>query len=86
VDRVQNPGARPPGAHRRSVGVPSVFITTALDVRPVIGEKRAALAAHQSQVAETSWALTMPDPTFAEVYGYEFYVRRGPAGPIDQLT
>lgn len=79
-------GARSPDAHRRSVGVPSVFITTALDVRPLIAAKRAALAAHESQVAETSWAVTMPAPTFAEVYGYEFYVRRGPVGPIDDLV
>lgn len=78
-------GAREPDTHRRSVGVPSVFITTALDVRDVLATKRAALAAHESQVDPESWALTMPEHTFAQVYGYEFYVRRGPAGPIDAL-
>ena len=77
--------ARPAGSERRSVGVPSVLVTTALDVRDSAAVKRAALAAHESQIADASWALNMPEATFAEVYGYEFYVRRGPLGPIDAL-
>jgi hypothetical protein len=29
--------------------------------------------------------MRLPDADFAAVYGYEWYARRGPAGPIDQL-
>jgi LmbE family N-acetylglucosaminyl deacetylase len=78
-------GARHPSAGRRSVGVPSVFISVALDVRPHLGVKRQALAAHRSQIAETAWALRMPESTFADVYGYEFYMRSGPPSSIDRL-
>jgi LmbE family N-acetylglucosaminyl deacetylase len=79
-------GARDPGAGRRSVGVPSVFIAVALDVRRHLAAKRRALAAHRSQIADTAWALRMPEATFADVYGYEFYLRSGPPSSIDRLV
>ena len=69
-----------------TIGVPSVMVTTMVDVRSHIGAKRAAMAAHASQVPETSFAMTMPGASFADVYGFEWYVRSGPAGIIDELT
>jgi LmbE family N-acetylglucosaminyl deacetylase len=68
-----------------TIGVPSVYVTTMVDVSKVLDRKRAAIAAHASQVPEESFAMTMPHGSFAEVYGYEWYVRDGPHGPIDQL-
>lgn len=68
-----------------TIGVPSVMVTTMVDVRGHLDAKRAAIAAHASQVPETSLAMTMPDASFAEVYGFEWYVRDGPPGPIDDL-
>ena len=68
-----------------SIFVPSVLVTTMIDVRPCLDAKRAAIAAHASQVPETSSPMTMPAATFADVYGYEWYVRTGPAGIIDEL-
>ncbi len=68
------------------VGVRAVLVTTMVDVRPHLEIKRRAIAAHSSQVPETSSAMTMPDATFADVYGYEWYVRSGPSGIIDRLA
>jgi hypothetical protein len=55
-----------------------------VDVRPVLRHKLDAIAAHHSQVEG--------DPTFGsgerfgEVYGYEWFVRRGPATALDDLA
>ena len=43
------------------------------------------MAAHASQIPETSSAMRLPDAGFAAVYGYEWYVRRGPPGPLELL-
>jgi LmbE family N-acetylglucosaminyl deacetylase len=56
-----------------------------VDVRSRLDAKRAAIAAHASQVPETSSPMTMPHATFADVYGYEWYVRIGPIGALDAL-
>ena len=58
-------------------GMPEDVITTAVDVRDLVDVKRAAMAAHASQIAETSFFLQMPDDVFREVFGYEWYIRRG---------
>lgn len=69
-----------------SVGVPSVMVTTVIDVRNKIDVKRASIAAHTSQIPATSLTMTMANSSFSEVYGYEWYVREGPAGPLDDLV
>lgn len=68
-----------------TVGVPTVFVTTEVDVRDVLDAKRAAIAAHGSQVPETSSAMALTAAAFAGVYGFEWYVREGPPGVIDGL-
>jgi LmbE family N-acetylglucosaminyl deacetylase len=68
------------------LGLSTVEIDCTVDVRPVLPVKREAMAAHASQIPETSSALRLPDADFAAVYGYEWYARRGPLGPIDQLV
>lgn len=68
------------------LGVPTVMVSTTVDVRSVIGVKRAAMAAHVSQIAPDSETLRMPPETFDGVYGYEWYTRRsGPVGPLERL-
>jgi len=73
-------GGYPDGA----IGTATVEITTAIDVRPVLAAKLAAIAAHRSQVPE--------DPTFgsgsrfADVYGYEWFIRHGDATELDALA
>ena len=68
------------------VGVPTVLLSNTVDVRAVIAEKRAAISAHASQIPANADVMTMDDTTFAAVYGYEWYVRRGPAGVIDAIS
>lgn len=68
------------------IGMPTVAITTTLDVRAVLEIKRQAMAAHASQIPETATVLHLPPSTFGAVYGYEWYVRRGPPGVLDQLV
>jgi LmbE family N-acetylglucosaminyl deacetylase len=58
-------------------GVSDELVTTVVDARPYLKEKRAAMAAHASQIAETSFFLALPDDLFAEVFGTETYVLRG---------
>ncbi|MGH9247312.1 MAG: PIG-L deacetylase family protein [Acidimicrobiales bacterium] len=73
------------GLVRSHVGTPTVVVTNTIDVGGVLETKRAALAAHASQIPETASALLLPQDRFGAVYGWEWYVRHGPAGPIDDL-
>jgi LmbE family N-acetylglucosaminyl deacetylase len=71
-----------PRVGRPRVGSATVEITTA--VRGSAGElaaKRAAMAAHSSQIPPD----TMYAPSFDDVYGLEWYIRRGPAGVVEAL-
>ncbi|HVW31140.1 MAG TPA: GlcNAc-PI de-N-acetylase, partial [Acidimicrobiia bacterium] len=73
------------GLAAAALGLSTVEVDCTVDVRPVLPTKRRAMAAHVSQIPESSSALRLLDADFAAVYGYEWYARRGPRGPIDQL-
>ena len=73
------------GLAATSLGLPTVLVSCTVDVRPVLALKRAAMEAHASQIPETSSAMRMPPADFAAVYGYEWFGRRGPPGPLDEL-
>jgi LmbE family N-acetylglucosaminyl deacetylase len=63
------------------LGVPEALITTTVDVRPWLDVKRAAMAAHASQINETSFFLSMPREHFELGFGQEWFILRGaPAG------
>lgn len=64
-------------------GCPPVSVSTTVHVRPVIETKRAAMAAHASQIAAGSETLTMPAATFEGVYGFEWFVRKL-QGPLER--
>ncbi len=68
------------------VGVPTVLLSTTVDVRGVLDRKREAMAVHASQIPESASAMRLPAAAFADAYGYEWYVRRGPPGPLEALT
>ena len=74
------------GLAATSLGVPTVEVTTTVDVRPVLDRKRAAMAAHASQIPEGGYALRLAPAAFSAVYGFEWYVRLGPPGPLEKLT
>ncbi len=67
------------------LGLSTVEIDCTVDVRSVLETKRQAMAAHASQIPESCSAMRLPASDFAAVYGYEWYARRGPVGPIDEL-
>ncbi|MGH9121312.1 MAG: PIG-L deacetylase family protein, partial [Acidimicrobiales bacterium] len=71
----------PEGVDLEHLGLPDEQITTAVDVREHLAAKRASMAAHASQIGETSVFLATPEPYFGEVWGTEWYVRRDWAGP-----
>ena len=57
------------------IGVPEERITTTVDVRPWLSRKRAAMAAHASQISETSFFLSMSPEMFEVGFGYEWFIR-----------
>jgi LmbE family N-acetylglucosaminyl deacetylase len=73
------------GLVRSHLGRATVEVTTTVDVRSVLDRKRKAMAAHASQIPESASALRLPEAEFAAVYGFEWYVRRGPKGLIESL-
>ncbi len=58
------------------LGVSASEITTAVDVRAYLGLKRSAMAAHASQIADTSFFLAMPPELFERSFGTEWFIRR----------
>jgi LmbE family N-acetylglucosaminyl deacetylase len=64
------------------LGSPADLITTTVDVTGFLDQKRRAMAAHASQIAETSFFLAMPPPVFATLWGREWFIRRGAPASI----
>jgi LmbE family N-acetylglucosaminyl deacetylase len=58
-------------------GTPGHLVTTRVDVSAFLEQKRAAMAAHASQISETSFFLAPPPEAFAAMWGREDYVRLG---------
>jgi LmbE family N-acetylglucosaminyl deacetylase len=71
------PGDVPP--EDLEIGVPESEITTAVDVSSFIGEKRASMRAHASQISEQSFFLLMPVDVFIGAFGTEWFVHHGAA-------
>ena len=64
-----------------SFGSPAELVTTVVDVRDFLAQKKAAMAAHASQIAETSFFLSMPDDMYSATWGQEWFIKRGaPSG------
>ncbi len=65
------------------LGVDSATITHRVDVSAAAAEKRAAMAAHASQIPADSFFLRLPPDAFALAFGVEWYRLRdpGPGGP-----
>lgn len=56
-------------------GVPDEAVTTAIDVRPWLDRKRAALRAHASQIGPDSFFFNLPDDLAKDVFGTECFIR-----------
>ena len=60
-----------------SFGRPETAITTTVDVRPFLEQKRASMRAHASQIGESSFFLRMPADAFEQGFGWEWFIRHG---------
>jgi len=67
-----------PDPEEMNLGMPAEVITTTVDVRPFIATKRAAMAAHASQITDESFFMKMPQEAFVAAFGQEWFIRRGP--------
>ena len=74
-------GMELPDPAEMEMGVPEERLTTRVDVAPWLDRKRAAMRAHASQIAETSFFLAMPDEAFTGAFGVEWFIRRGGERP-----
>lgn len=64
-------------ADSEEFGLPDADITHAVDVTAVLDLKRAAMAAHASQIGADSFFLNLEDEAFADAFGTEWFVRPG---------
>lgn len=55
-------------------GEPESVLTLAVDVGDQVGRKRAAIAAHASQVSDSSFFTRMPDELFRLAFGTEWFI------------
>jgi LmbE family N-acetylglucosaminyl deacetylase len=65
------------------VGMAEAELTMAVDVSAYIGQKRASIACHKSQVTDTSLFLSMTEEIFAIAFSTEWFIEKGvePHGP-----
>ena len=72
-----------PDVEEMELGLPGDRITTRVDVSAHVDRKRASMRAHASQISEQSFFLAMPDEVFAQVFGIEWFIRRGVPVPVE---
>jgi LmbE family N-acetylglucosaminyl deacetylase len=81
LDRAREMGIDLPAdldaAEMAEFGMPEAELTTEVDVHDYLDRKRAAMAAHASQISDTSFFLSMPPEAFADAFGTEWFIRRG---------
>jgi LmbE family N-acetylglucosaminyl deacetylase len=68
-------GVEMPDPGVMGLGVPRERITTVVDVGAFLDAKRAAMAAHASQIDAESLFLAMPEHAFSAVFGIEWFIR-----------
>jgi len=66
----------PDAASMDDFGSPESVITTSVDVRDYVDQKRDAMAAHASQIPADSFFLSLPPDAFREAFGTEWFIRR----------
>ncbi len=62
-------------------GEPEAVLTLSVDVSGYVDRKRAAIAAHASQVRDSSFFLEMPDELFAMAFGREWFIEHDRTPP-----
>jgi LmbE family N-acetylglucosaminyl deacetylase len=59
------------------MGTPEAELTLGVDVTAYVDHKRASIAAHRSQVSDSSFFLQMPPEMFAQAFGREWFIEHG---------
>lgn len=65
---------RAEAADRGEFGSPEAVLTHAVDVSSVVEVKKAAMAAHRSQIGPDSFFFKMPPEVFAAAFGTEWFI------------
>jgi LmbE family N-acetylglucosaminyl deacetylase len=65
-------------------GMPEAELTLEVDVTGYVDLKRAAITCHRSQISDQSFFLEMPPEAFAAMFGFESYIERGVAPPMQR--
>ncbi len=73
ADGIESPGE----LDLDSFGEPAEAITTRIDVTKFLEQKRAAMAAHRSQIEETSFFLALSPELFHDTWSEECFIRHG---------
>ena len=76
ADQMPDGPDAPDAASMDDFGSPEAIITTTVDVRDYVDSKRAAMAAHASQIPADSFFMSLPPPAFREAFGNEWFIRR----------
>ena len=75
ADELPDTPDAPDAAQMDDFGSPEAIITTTVDVRDFIEQKRAAMAAHETQIPADSFFLSLPPDAFKEAFGHEWFIR-----------
>jgi LmbE family N-acetylglucosaminyl deacetylase len=78
------PDSRPPNPDDFDLGVDESRITTTVDVSSVIDRKRAAMAAHATQIPDESFFLRLGPDEFLRTFGLEWYIRLDETPPAPE--
>ena len=73
-ETVEQMRRRAEAADRGEFGSPEAVITHAVDVTDVVDVKKAAMAAHRSQIGPDSFFFKMPEAVFAAAFGTEWFI------------
>ena len=73
-ETVEQMKRRAEAAERGEFGSPEAVITHAVDVSAAIDTKRAAMAAHRSQIGPDSFFFKMPPEVFTSAFGTEWFI------------
>lgn len=73
-ETVEQMRRRAEAAEAGTFGSPEAVITHAVDVSSVIDLKKAAMAAHRSQIGPDSFFFSMPPEVFAAAFGTEWFI------------
>jgi LmbE family N-acetylglucosaminyl deacetylase len=77
-------GVDRPDPEDMDLGMREWELTTQVDVMDFVDQKRAAMAAHASQIDDNSFFLQMPPEVFRRAFGYEWFIHRDAKPPIHE--